>query len=401
MNPQAKKRGGMMFGGMKAKLNNPQTRRGKMQLPNAKIRKYAEGGEIDDNAPLSRNNPSADMPGIPKMDQNPKKQSFKEAFAEAKDGSVFTWNGKEYKKEYAKPKSDGPLMRPRTVRGNRDGSPNHRARPAVPLSQAPKSEAPRAAAPKPAAPASGLKGKREAFMERLGERRRAAGIKDQPPPDLSIPMEIPALKARREAFMQRAGERRRAAGIPDQPPPDLGIPTEIPALKARREAFMQRMAERRNAAPGMAKGGSVESKSMMKKEVAFMKKKGAPKSMIKHEEAEAKGMKRGGMACGGMKKYAAGGSVKKPYKPTAGDINEKAGGDQEMEMRMERGYRPGGRGPLSRNAMKPKAPAYARGGGVETHGKTKGTFIKMASGGSVSARADGVAVKGKTNCKMR
>lgn len=164
---------------------------------------------------------------------------------------------------------------------------------------------------------------------------------------------------------------------------------------------MQRMAERRNAAPGMAKGGSVESKSMMKKEVAFMKKKGAPKSMIKHEEAEAKGMKRGGMACGGMKKYAAGGSVKKPYKPTAGDINEKAGGDQEMEMRMERGYRPGGRGPLSRNAMKPKAPAYARGGGVETHGKTKGTFIKMASGGSVSARADGVAVKGKTNCKMR
>ena len=48
-----------------------------------------------------------------------------------------------------------------------------------------------------------------------------------------------------------------------------------------------------------AKGGSVESKSMMKKEVAFMKAKGAPKSMIKHEEAEAKGMKRGGMAEGG------------------------------------------------------------------------------------------------------
>ena len=31
-----------------------------------------------------------------------------------------------------------------------------------------------------------------------------------------------------------------------------------------------------------------ESKAMVKKEVAFMKKKGAPKSMIKHEEAEAK-----------------------------------------------------------------------------------------------------------------
>ena len=31
-----------------------------------------------------------------------------------------------------------------------------------------------------------------------------------------------------------------------------------------------------------------ESPAMMKKEVAFMKKKGAPKAMIKHEMAEAK-----------------------------------------------------------------------------------------------------------------
>ena len=53
------------------------------------------------------------------------------------------------------------------------------------------------------------------------------------------------------------------------------------------------------------RGGDVkESKAMMKKEVSFMKKKGAPKSMIKHEMAEA-GMNRGGMA----KKYAKGGSA--------------------------------------------------------------------------------------------
>ena len=50
-------------------------------------------------------------------------------------------------------------------------------------------------------------------------------------------------------------------------------------------------------------GGQMkESKSMMKKEVSFMKKKGAPKSMIKHEMAEA-GMKHGGK----VKKMAAGG----------------------------------------------------------------------------------------------
>ena len=52
-----------------------------------------------------------------------------------------------------------------------------------------------------------------------------------------------------------------------------------------------------------AKGGEMkESKAMMKKEVSFMKKKGAPKSMLKHEMAEA-GMKHGGK----VKKMAAGG----------------------------------------------------------------------------------------------
>ena len=40
-----------------------------------------------------------------------------------------------------------------------------------------------------------------------------------------------------------------------------------------------------------AEGGIMkkESPAMMKKEVDFMKKKGAPKSMVKHEMAEAKG----------------------------------------------------------------------------------------------------------------
>jgi hypothetical protein len=57
----------------------------------------------------------------------------------------------------------------------------------------------------------------------------------------------------------------------------------------------------------------MESKKMMKKELAFMKKKGAPKSMLKHEKAEAKGMKKGGMsgcyAKGGVVKKAAGGAA--------------------------------------------------------------------------------------------
>ena len=51
-----------------------------------------------------------------------------------------------------------------------------------------------------------------------------------------------------------------------------------------------------------AGGGEMESKKMVGKEIAFMKKKGAPASMIKHEKAEM-GMKKGGKA----KAYASGG----------------------------------------------------------------------------------------------
>ncbi len=81
-------------------------------------------------------------------------------------------------------------------------------------------------------------------------------------------------------------------------------------------------------------GGSMkESKAMMRKEVAFMKKKGAPKSMIRHEEAEY-GMKKGAkkMRMGGMA-YSKGGS------------------------------------------------ASSRADGIAHKGKTKGKMVKMAYGG--------------------
>ena len=74
-----------------------------------------------------------------------------------------------------------------------------------------------------------------------------------------------------------------------------------------------------------------ESKAMMKKEVSFMKKKGAPKSMIKHEMKEA-----------GMKKMAAGGM-------TASKMG----------------------------AVKTAAPSRD---GVAVKGKTKGTMVTMAGG---------------------
>jgi len=91
-----------------------------------------------------------------------------------------------------------------------------------------------------------------------------------------------------------------------------------------------------------ARGGEVaESKAMMKKEIAFMQKKGAPKSMIKHEKAEA-GMKVGGM----------------PTAKTMGPMGMAKGGAK---------YAAGG---------------YTRAAdGVAQRGKTKAKQIKMAGGG--------------------
>ncbi len=82
-------------------------------------------------------------------------------------------------------------------------------------------------------------------------------------------------------------------------------------------------------------GGEMkESKTMMKKEVAFMKKKGAPKSMVKHEMAEA-GMKKGGMAKKpATKKYAAGG-LAAGHK--AADGIAKKGKTRGMEVKMAKG----------------------------------------------------------------
>jgi hypothetical protein len=91
-----------------------------------------------------------------------------------------------------------------------------------------------------------------------------------------------------------------------------------------------------------AGGGEMESKKMIGKELAFMKKKGAPKSMIKHEMAEAKGMKK--MASGGL------------------------------------------------------AAGHKQADGIAQRGKTRGMEVKMAAGGLAAGhkQADGIAKKGKT-----
>ena len=118
----------------------------------------------------------------------------------------------------------------------------------------------------------------------------------------------------------------------------------MPAKSAKQERFMQAVANNPKFAKKVgvpqsvgreftkAGGGEMkESKKMMKKEVDFMKAKKAPKSMIKHEESEMKGMKKGGK----VKKYASGGL----------------------------------------------AAGHKAADGCATKGKTKGTQAKMAKGG--------------------
>jgi len=99
-------------------------------------------------------------------------------------------------------------------------------------------------------------------------------------------------------------------------------------------------------------GDMAESKAMAKKEISFMKKKGAPASMVKHEKAEY-GMKKGGIATS-LKAHAAA--------PASKAHGMKSGGMAASKM----------------GAVKTAAPSI---NGVATKGKTKGTMVTMKRGG--------------------
>ena len=102
-----------------------------------------------------------------------------------------------------------------------------------------------------------------------------------------------------------------------------------------------------------SKGGKMaESKAMAKKEISFMEKKGAPKSMVKHEKAEY-GMKKGGIATS-LKAHAAA--------PASKAHGMKSGGIAASKM----------------GAVKTASPSRD---GIATKGKTKGTMITMKNGG--------------------
>lgn len=94
-----------------------------------------------------------------------------------------------------------------------------------------------------------------------------------------------------------------------------------------------------------------------------------------------------------MKKMASGGSTGKPYTyPDSTPVDEP----------VVKAPKPQVKAPVKSTPVKyPKdVPVddpvrYARGGGIESRGKTKGKIVKMATGGFVRV-ADGIAQRGKT-----
>jgi hypothetical protein len=127
---------------------------------------------------------------------------------------------------------------------------------------------------------------------------------------------MPATSAKQKKFMDAAAHNPAFAK-------KVGIPSKVAkeySQASKGQTFKQ--------------GGEMkESKAMMKKEVDFMKKKGAPKAMIKHEMAEAKMSKGGRLA---------------------------AKGEHSVQKQSKRGA---------------EMVKMARGGGIEVRGKTKGKML--------------------------
>ena len=87
-----------------------------------------------------------------------------------------------------------------------------------------------------------------------------------------------------------------------------------------------------------------------------MKAKGAPKSMIKHEEAEMKGMKKGGKA------YASGGRIASK-------------GEHPVQKQSKRGAE------IIKMASGGLAAGHKSADGIAQRGKTKARAVVMKSGG--------------------
>lgn len=110
---------------------------------------------------------------------------------------------------------------------------------------------------------------------------------------------------------------------------------------------------------------------------AIMKKLFGGKESYKEELGEAKAVKSGRIS---------------PKQFVKGEKSEGHGKEEKGLMGMAKKIKSGKMAPSQYAKMEAKE-TYARGGGIESRGKTKGTIIKMARGG-------GIEVRGKTKGRM-
>jgi hypothetical protein len=197
-----------------------------------------------------------------------------------------------------------------------------------------------------AAPAK--KAPNKSYRERFPQTERAAYT-----PKETTKQKTPAEQSRSD-MLQGEAEKRKITSVP--------FPTESFKSKSKPSTYKtlkEKLAGNRDTEQGFKKGGAI-MKNMFK-----------GKESYGEEMKEAKAIKSGKIS---PKQYAMG---------------------EKSEEKMKKGGMP----------MKDGKPSFmkkfAKGGGIEARGKTKGTVIRMASGGSVSSasrRADGIAQRGKTRC---
>lgn len=121
---------------------------------------------------------------------------------------------------------------------------------------------------------------------------------------------MPATSLKQKKFMDAAAHNpafAKQAGIPQSVAQDFssaskGMKFGKGSVERADSQAINRPKTNQGKGELFKKGGEMkESKAMAKKEISFMEKKGAPKSMVKHEKEEY------GMKKGGMKKMAGGG----------------------------------------------------------------------------------------------
>ena len=170
---------------------------------------------------------------------------------------------------------------------------------------------------------------------------------------------MPSTSEKQKKFMDAAAHNpafAKAAGVPQKVAKEFSDTSKGMTFKGgpKRRPDLQKFnaPETRHGKSEMFKEGGhmKESKAMMAKEVSFMKKAGAPKSMVKHEMAEAK-MAKGGIATS-LKAHAAAPASK-------AHSGMKTGGMTKMG--------------AVKTSSKPD--------GVATKGKTKGMQVAMKRGG--------------------